>query len=167
MHSDPKLRLIWSSWYYHLRLHILLRNVKDVQVLQEDIWGFSFDEGQVEGLSYNFMILLVSSPLSTLRAEISRWHLLHLLLLCLNHPVFLRGHCYAHVSKLKENAVVNTVLFSSFALSQTLIVSPPPLPPSTFAQKWGPSPSKAKPVARIWAESFTRKIWIFLGVNKQ
>lgn len=70
----------------------------------------SLEEGQVEGLSYDFTVLLVSSQLSTPRTANSHWHLLHFLLLCLKHPVFLRGQCYAHTSKLKEKTVVNTVL---------------------------------------------------------
>lgn len=68
------------------------------------------EEGQVEGLSYNFTVLLVSSQLSTSRTEVSNWDLLHFLLLYLKHPVFLRDQCYAHASEFKENSVVNTVL---------------------------------------------------------
>lgn len=68
------------------------------------------EEGQVEGPSYNFAVLLISSQLSTSRVEISSWDLLHLPLLCLKHPVFLRGQCYTHASKFKENTIVNTVL---------------------------------------------------------
>lgn len=63
------------------------------------------EEGQVEGLSYHFTVLLVRSQLSTLRAEISRWHLLHFLLLCLKHPVFVRGQQIKRKYRWQYNVV--------------------------------------------------------------
>lgn len=148
----------------HLLLHILLLN-----------WGMfscccckvSPEERQVEGLSFNFTVLLVSSQLATPRTEISHWHLLHFLF-CHKHLASFRDKCYVRASQLKENTIVNTMLSirnsSSVHLSKVKFPSPTPLPPP--AQ--GTEPFKGRAVCRTCEQGgLTRKTWVFLGVNKQ
>lgn len=129
------------------------------------------EERQVERLSFNFPVLLVSSQLCTLKSEISHWHLLHFLL-CLKHLVSFRDKCNAHASKLKENTVVNAMLSIRNSSSVHL---PKVRLPSSIQLLFLPlylhrelSLSKAEPVSRICEQrGLMRKIWVFLGVNKQ
>lgn len=143
--------------------------MRDVQLLQRNLRGFSWS--QVECLSFNFTVLLVSSQLDTPRTEISHWHLLHFLL-HLKQLVSLRDKCCAHAIKLKENITVNTMLSirnsSSAHLPKVRLPSSIQLFFLLLYLHRGLSPSKTEPVSRICEQrGLTRKTWVFLGVNKQ
>lgn len=129
------------------------------------------EERQVERLSFNFTVLLVNSQLGAPRTEISHWHFLHFLLR-LKHLVSLKNKCFAHARKLKENTIVNTMLSignsSSVRLPKVRFPSSIQLLFLPLYLHRGLSPSKAESVSRICEQrGFTRKTWVFLGVNKQ
>lgn len=142
----------------HLLLHILLLTGGMFSSCKEAC-EVSPEERQVEPLSFNFTVLLVNSQLGTPRTEISHWHLLHFLL-CLKHLASWKDKCYAHVNRLKENTIVNTMLSirnsSSVHLPKVKLPSPTQLlflP--LYLQRT--EPFKGRTVSRTWAEFLREK----------
>lgn len=142
----------------HLLLHILLLTWGMFSCCKETCEA-SPEEREVERLSFNFTVFLVSSQLGTPRTEISHWRLLHFLL-CLKHLASCRDKYYAHASKLNENIIVNTMLSirnsSSVHLPKVRLPSPTQLlflP--LYLQR--AEPFKGRAVSRMWAEFLREK----------